>query len=63
MLIANMDPLVILYFDGFLRVSLMEYDLDSTDEMIHLTNTALAKERLDDDENLSIFEKREHMNE
>ena len=43
MLIANIDPLVILYFDGFLRVSLSEYDIASNNEAAHVTNTALAK--------------------
>ena len=31
MLIASVDPLILFYHDGFLRVSLVEYDNHSTD--------------------------------
>lgn len=47
MLIANMDPLMILYHDGFLRVSLLDFDQKSNDTMAHVTNTQLAKDMLD----------------
>jgi len=46
MLIASLDPLVILYHDGFLRVSLNKYDQTSTESETHITNTALVKEYL-----------------
>lgn len=46
MLIASMDPLIILYHDGFLRVSLMDYDPTSDDTMTHVTNTNLVKEAM-----------------
>lgn len=44
MLIASVDPLIILYHDGFLRVSLTEYDRDSKESGSHITNTHLALE-------------------
>jgi hypothetical protein len=63
MLIANIEPLVILYHDGFLRVSLTEYDPNSKDSSVHLTNTALAKEFLDEADDLDMGEKEEIMRE
>lgn len=47
MVIASMDPLIILYHDGFLRVSLLDFDQRSNDTMAHVTNTQLAKDMLD----------------
>lgn len=47
MVIANLDPLVVLYHDGFLRVTLNEYIKNSTDNSAHITNTAFAKDYLD----------------
>ncbi|CAG9322595.1 unnamed protein product [Blepharisma stoltei] len=47
MLIASLDPLIILYHDGFLRVSMNTYDQTSTESNVHITNTALVKEYLD----------------
>lgn len=46
MLIASVDPLIILYHDGFLRVSMNKYDQTSTESSTHITNTALVKEYL-----------------
>jgi hypothetical protein len=46
MMIANMDPLISMYHDGFLRVSLAEYKQNSTVSNSHITNTHLAKEVL-----------------
>lgn len=46
MLIANSDPLIAMYHDGFLRVSLAEYSQNSTVSNSHITNTHLAKEVL-----------------
>lgn len=46
MMIANMDPLIAMYHDGFLRVSLAEYKQNSTVSNSHITNTHLAKEVL-----------------
>jgi len=40
MLIASVNPLIVYYHDGFLRVSLFEYDVDSKEKGMHLTNTA-----------------------
>lgn len=44
MVIASTSPLVVLYHDGFLRVTINEYDANSIDPSIHITNTALAME-------------------
>jgi hypothetical protein len=46
MVILCMDPFIVLYHDGFLRVSLYSYDQNSNDTMAHVTNTALAKNML-----------------
>jgi hypothetical protein len=43
MLIASTDPLTLYYHDGFLRVSLLVYDKNSTEKSMHFTNTALSK--------------------
>ena len=40
MLIASTNPLVVFYHDGFLRVSLFEYDVNNKEKAMHLTNTA-----------------------
>lgn len=48
MLIASLDPLIIFYHDGFLRVSLIDYDAADTEAMTHITNTQLAKDMLDE---------------
>jgi hypothetical protein len=56
LLVANLDPLIILYHDGFLRLAVDEYDQTSTSDTTHITNTELAKkakksmEKDDDDE-------------
>lgn len=42
MLVASTDPLLVFYHDGYARVSLSEYDPDSTDLGVHLTNTKLS---------------------
>ena len=43
MLIASTNPTIAYYHDGYLRVSLHEYDANSTELGAHLTNTALSK--------------------
>lgn len=40
LLIASTNPLIAYYHDGFLRVSLLEYDVSRTEKGMHLTNTA-----------------------
>lgn len=44
MMVVSVDPLIIYYHDGFLRVSLFRYNLKNLDIRSHLTNTELAKE-------------------
>ena len=46
MFIASMDPLVILYHDGFVKISLVEYEAESSDLASHLTNTKIAEKSL-----------------
>ena len=43
MQIASTDPLTLYYHDGFLRVSLLNYDKNSKEKSVHFTNTALSK--------------------
>jgi hypothetical protein len=47
MLIVSMDPFIVLYHDGFLRVSLYTYDQGASETMAHVTNTQLAKDMLE----------------
>ncbi len=42
MLIASTNPWIVFYHDGFLRVSLQEYNVNSKDRSSMLTNTALT---------------------
>jgi len=44
MLIASVNPLIVYYHDGFLRLSLQEYDKWSDEKSVHFTNTHLSKE-------------------
>jgi len=43
MLVASVDPLIVYYHDGFLRVSLSKYDKNSKEKNVHFTNTHLSK--------------------
>lgn len=43
MAIVNMDPLMILYHDGFVRITLDDYDSEATDKSKHLTNLDVAQ--------------------
>jgi len=47
LVIANMDPLIVLYHDGFIRMSMNEYDLNSNDKSTHLTNLKVAQKTMD----------------
>ena len=44
MLIASMDPLMILYHDGFVRITMDEYDSKSVEQSKHLTNLEVAED-------------------
>ena len=57
MLIANMNPLVVLYHDGFLRVTLNNYNITSNDPSKHITNTAMAKEFIKKNQQLTDIDK------
>jgi len=48
MLIASTNPLMAYYHDGFLRVTLAEYDVSSGEKKALLTNLALNKQIYDD---------------
>ena len=43
MLIANLDPLIILYHDGFVRITLDQFDSNSKEKSKHLTNLDVAE--------------------
>ena len=46
LVIASMDPLMILYHDGFVKISLDDYDAESSDLTSHLTNTKVAENKV-----------------
>ena len=48
MLIASSNPLIAYYHDGYLRVSLEAYDVNSDDKNVLMTNLALNKEVMKD---------------
>lgn len=43
MLIASMDPLIVLYKDGFVRISMSEFNPNSSEKSSHLTNLKVGK--------------------
>jgi len=43
MLVASVDPMIVYYHDGFLRISLSAYDKNSKMKNVHFTNTHLSK--------------------
>eukprot|EP01016_Furgasonia_blochmanni_P039172 TRINITY_DN4832_c0_g1_i7.p1 TRINITY_DN4832_c0_g1~~TRINITY_DN4832_c0_g1_i7.p1 ORF type:complete len:829 (+),score=209.15 TRINITY_DN4832_c0_g1_i7:129-2615(+) len=45
LLISSTNPMIAFYHDGFLRVSLEQYDINSKDVAVHLTNTEISKEK------------------
>jgi len=48
MLIASTNPLMAFYHDGFLRVTLAKYDVNSNEKKVLLTNLALNKQIYDE---------------
>lgn len=54
MLVASTDPYIVYYHDGFLRVSLENYDPNSNDKGVHLTNTEFSKKKWHDMEKNGI---------
>jgi len=47
MVVASTNPTIAYYHDGFLRVSLHPYDVNSNDKSVLLTNTALSSKIFD----------------
>ncbi len=47
LVVASTNPLIAYYHDGFLRVSLHRYDVNSKDKSVLLTNTALSNKIFD----------------
>ena len=43
MMVASVNPMIVYYHDGFLRVSLFEYDVTKNEKAMHLTNTAQSR--------------------
>jgi len=56
MLIASTNPLIAFYHDGFLRVTLANYDPNSSEKSVLLTNLALNKQIYDDVKGGNLYE-------
>ena len=56
MLIASTEPMIAYYHDGFLRVTLADYDASSSDKKVLLTNLALNKQIYDDIKGGNLYE-------
>lgn len=48
LLVASTNPMIAFYHDGYLRVSINTFDKSSKDRATHLTNTAVAKPKIDE---------------
>ena len=55
MLIASTEPLMAYYHDGFLRVTISEYDVNSDDKSVLMTNLALNNEVYDQVKNGTLY--------
>jgi len=47
LLVASMDPLIAYYHDGVMRVSFHDFDKNSTNRAIHITNTHMSDEEVE----------------
>ena len=47
MVIASVNPLIVYYQDGFLKLSAHVFDRNSTDKGVHLSNTEVSKDAFD----------------
>jgi len=56
MLVASSDPMIAYYHDGFLRVTLANYDASSGDKKSLLTNLALNQQIYDDAKEGNLYE-------
>ena len=56
MLVASVNPTMVYYHDGYLRVSLADYDVESNDKKSLLTNLALSKQIYADAQDGNLFE-------
>ena len=57
MLIVRTDPMLVFAQYDLLRISYFNYDNKSSDFMVHMTNTQLVKDYLDEVNNLTKKEK------
>ena len=56
LLVASTNPLIAFYHDGFLRVALAKYDIQSNDKKTFLTNLALNQQIYDNVKGGRLFE-------
>lgn len=56
LLIASANPIIAYYHDGFLRVTLAEYDANSKDKKVLLTNLSLNKQIYNDVNKGNLYE-------
>jgi hypothetical protein len=62
MIIASVNPLILLYHEGFLRVTLSNYNVSSSSTSGHITNTQIAKDLINK-QNLTASDKEKVLSE